>query len=60
MFLISRNFTLWEKVMRKLLVLLMIGVLSLCAFGCKKKPAEEEKKPPAEAEEPAEETKTDE
>ena len=38
--------------MRKLLVLLMLGVLSLSAFGCKKK----EEKPPEkpDAEKPAE------
>jgi len=40
--------------MRKLLVLLMVGVLSFSAFGCKKKAAEEGDKPAEETEESTE------
>ena len=56
MFFISRYFSLWEKVMKKLFVILMIGALSLCAFGCKKKEADKPADPPADTEKEAPET----
>lgn len=40
--------------MRKLLVLLMVGLLSFSAFGCKKKATDEGEKPGEETEESTE------